>query len=40
MGTSQSAVARLEAGAADVRASTLERYAAALGTEITWTLNR
>jgi ribosome-binding protein aMBF1 (putative translation factor) len=40
MGTSQSAVARLEAGGADVRASTLERYAAALGAEITWTLNR
>lgn len=40
MGTSQSAVARLEAGAADVRASTLERYAAALGTELTWTLQR
>jgi ribosome-binding protein aMBF1 (putative translation factor) len=40
MGTSQSAVARLEAGAADVRASTLERYAAALGTELTWTLHR
>jgi ribosome-binding protein aMBF1 (putative translation factor) len=38
MGTSQSAVARLEAGSADVRASTLERYAAALGTEITWTV--
>ncbi|MBV9452213.1 MAG: helix-turn-helix transcriptional regulator [Streptosporangiaceae bacterium] len=36
MGTSQSAVARLESGTADVRASTLERYAAALGTEITW----
>ena len=40
MGTSQSAVARLEAGAADARASTLERYAAALGTELTWTLQR
>ena len=39
MRTSQSAVARLEAGAADVRASTLERYAAALGAEITWTLH-
>lgn len=30
MGTSQSAVARLESCAADVRISTLERYAAAL----------
>jgi transcriptional regulator with XRE-family HTH domain len=30
MGTSQSAVARLERGDADVRLSTLERYAAAL----------
>ncbi len=30
MGTSQSAVARLESGDADVRVSTLERYAAAL----------
>jgi ribosome-binding protein aMBF1 (putative translation factor) len=38
MGTSQSAVARLEAGEADVRASTLERYAAAVGGEISWQL--
>lgn len=34
MGTSQSAVARLEAGKADARLSTLERYATALGTSI------
>jgi transcriptional regulator with XRE-family HTH domain len=39
MGTSQSAVARLESGTADVRASTLERYAAAVGGQITWRLN-
>jgi ribosome-binding protein aMBF1 (putative translation factor) len=38
MGTSQSAVARLEAGDADARASTLERYAAAIGSQITWAL--
>ncbi len=38
MGTSQSAVARLEAGEGDVRASTLERYAAAIGSQITWRL--
>jgi predicted transcriptional regulator len=31
MGTSQSAVARLESGAGDVRLSTLERYADAVG---------
>jgi transcriptional regulator with XRE-family HTH domain len=36
MGTSQSAVARLESGTSDVRASTLERYAAAIGGQITW----
>jgi ribosome-binding protein aMBF1 (putative translation factor) len=36
MGTSQSAVARLESGTADVRASTLERYAAAIGSELNW----
>jgi len=38
MGTSQSAVARLESGEADARASTLERYAAAVGCQITWRL--
>jgi predicted transcriptional regulator len=38
MGTSQSAVARLEAGSADVRFSTVERYAAAVGFEINWQL--
>lgn len=31
MGTSQPAVARLEAGQVDVRLSTLERYAAVIG---------
>ncbi|MCU1490558.1 MAG: family transcriptional regulator [Acidimicrobiaceae bacterium] len=36
MGTSQSAVARLESGAADVRLSTVERYAAALGSVVGW----
>jgi transcriptional regulator with XRE-family HTH domain len=35
MGTSQSAVARLESGQGDVRLSTLERYAAALGSTVT-----
>jgi ribosome-binding protein aMBF1 (putative translation factor) len=38
MGTSQSAVARIEAGGADVRASTLERYAAAIGSQLSWRL--
>ena len=38
MGTSQSAVARLEAGDVDARVSTLARYAAALGRRIEWRL--
>ena len=36
MGTSQSAVARLESGALDARMSTLERYAAAVGHTVDW----
>jgi len=36
MGTSQSAVARLETGDADVRVSTLERYTAAIGSQLAW----
>jgi predicted transcriptional regulator len=36
MGTSQSAVARLETGELDARLSTLERYAAALGRTVDW----
>jgi predicted transcriptional regulator len=40
MGTSQSAVARLETGDADVRLSTLERYVAAIGRELDWQLKR
>lgn len=38
MGTSQSAVARVESGQGDVRLSTLERYAAALGRRLDWRL--
>jgi predicted transcriptional regulator len=34
MGTSQPAVARLETGGVDVRLSTLERYAAAVGARL------
>lgn len=36
MGTSQSAVARLEGGDLDARLSTVERYAAALGHTVDW----
>jgi predicted transcriptional regulator len=39
MGTSQSAVARVEAGHGEVRMSTLERYAAAVGQVLDWQLN-
>jgi transcriptional regulator with XRE-family HTH domain len=38
MGTAQSAVARLESGASDAKLSTLERYAAALGAQLNWTI--
>lgn len=38
MGTSQSAVARLETGQVDIRLSTLERYAAAVDNVIDWHL--
>jgi predicted transcriptional regulator len=40
MRTSQSAVARLESGAGDVRLSTLQRYAAAVGRDLEWRLVR
>ena len=40
MGTSQSAVARLESGDADARLSTLERYAAAVGVELRWSVDQ
>ncbi|MGX4711157.1 MULTISPECIES: helix-turn-helix domain-containing protein [Rhodococcus] len=36
MGTSQSAVARLERGDLDPRLSTLERYAQAVGQTVDW----
>ncbi len=36
MGTSQSAVARLEARRGDARLSTLERYASALGASLSF----
>jgi transcriptional regulator with XRE-family HTH domain len=38
MGTSQSAVARIESGAPDIRLTTLERYAAAVGRQLDWRL--
>ena len=38
MNTSQSAVARLEAGDIDAKMSTVDRFAAALGTRVEWRL--
>lgn len=38
MGTSQSTVARLEAAGGDIRLSSVERYAAALGHSVDWQL--
>ena len=39
MGTSQSAVARFEAGDLDVRLSTVERYSSALGARLEWRID-
>jgi DNA-binding XRE family transcriptional regulator len=39
MGTSQSSVARIEAGKGDVKLSTVERYAATLGRKVQWRLS-
>jgi predicted transcriptional regulator len=39
MGTSQPAVARLEAGQADARMSTLQRYAGAVGAQLRFGLD-
>jgi transcriptional regulator with XRE-family HTH domain len=38
MGTSQSGIARIEAGEVDVKLSTIERYAAAIGFLVEWEL--
>jgi transcriptional regulator with XRE-family HTH domain len=38
MGTSQSAVARIESGQGDVLLSTLDRYASAMGEQLDWRL--
>jgi predicted transcriptional regulator len=39
MGTSQSAVARFEAGDLDVRLSTVQRYSMALGARLEWSID-
>lgn len=40
MGTSQSAIARIETAGMDIRMSTLERYAAAIGHQVNFKLTR
>ena len=40
MGTSQSAVARLEAGEIDAKLSTVDRLAAALGQKVEWRVTK
>ena len=40
MKTSQSAVARMERGEIDAKLSTVERYAAAIGQRVDWTLKK
>ena len=40
MGTSQSAVARLETGSTDVLLSTVERYASAVGWRLDWRIEQ
>jgi len=40
MGTSQSAVARIEGAGTDAKISTIDRYAAALGRRVEWRLTK
>jgi len=40
LGTSQSAVARLEAGEIDAKFSTVERFTAALGQKVEWRVEK
>lgn len=40
MATSQSAIARMESGEVDVKMSTIERYAAAIGQRVEWRIAR
>lgn len=40
MGTSQSAVARIERGDVDAKLSTVERYTAAIGHRVEWRVSK